>query len=111
MRAAGIWTLIVVAVWSGNVAAEAGWLPAAQIKSLTVSHHGRYMVELDSSKTLKGCSQPNMYFIDFDALGAEQSYQMLLEASIAKRPVQLYITGRCALKGISEVSSVRLPAP
>lgn len=99
---------LLLCAWSSVVSAEAGWLPASKVKTLTVSHFGRYLVELSTATESRVCSQANQFFIDFDATGAESAYRMLLEASLAERRVQLYVTGRCALKGVAEFSSVKL---
>ncbi|RCU49148.1 hypothetical protein DU002_12395 [Corallincola holothuriorum] len=102
--------LLMLIMHAPSSYADSGWLVAAPLQGLSVSNKGRYTIEMEVEKNISGCSNPRLFYIDFEAIGAEQAYQLLLRSMLAERAVQLYVTGRCALKGVAEVSAVRLPA-
>ncbi len=88
--------------------AEAGWTEAAQILSLEANLHGRILVELDVKDNPSGCKEKRLFFRESFGEGSANMYTLLLEAASNRQRVKLRVTGRCHLKGYSEISAAVL---
>jgi hypothetical protein len=83
-----------------------GWTDHAQIAELTPTIHGRYIVQLRVSDNPGGCRSKDTFYQDYGTPGSEKMYLALLEAVASDKRVRVYVTGKCGLKGYSEISSV-----
>lgn len=86
--------------------AVSGWTDYSNVNELIPTAHGRFNFKLSVTENPSGCKNKEMFFLDYSASGAEQMYDTLLQAVISGKKVRVYVTGRCELKGYSEISSV-----
>ena len=88
--------------------AVAGWTDFVPVAELTPTIHGRFLVKLEDSKNPSGCKNKEVFYRDYNIPGSEQMYDALLRAVTSGNKVRVYVTGRCDLKGYSEISSVSI---
>lgn len=88
--------------------AEAGWTQPGLVVELTPTRHKHFSFRLDIEDNPSGCRQPDRFYMDYAAAGAEFVYYTLLQASLQGKPIRAYVTGRCELKGYAEIASVTL---
>ena len=89
-----------------TVMASSGWTDYAVVTELIPSSHRRYVVSLDISKNPSDCKDKQSFYQDYDANGADQMFDTLLQATATGNTVRVYVTGKCELNGYSEISSV-----
>jgi hypothetical protein len=92
---------------SANVHGAAGWTGQGRIAEVQVNEFGRILVRLDAGGNPSGCRE-SAWFYRENSGGTDQMLEMLLAAVQAGRPVAVYVTGLCHLKGYSEISAVAL---
>jgi len=90
------------------LAGNAGWTDIATIVELTPSNQHRYTVRLNLSDNPSGCRNPDTFYQDYAAPGAEMMFRTLLEAVASGKRVRVYVSGRCELNGYAELSSVTI---
>ena len=88
--------------------AASGWTDYAWVAELTPTIHHRFLVKLEVDQNPSGCDNKVMFYQDYDAPGSEHMFRTLLEALLAGKKVRVRVTGRCALHGYSEISSVSI---
>ena len=88
--------------------AVAGWSDYVPVAELTPTIHGRFLVKLKVSENPSGCKNKEVFYRDYNIPGSEQMYDALLKAVTSGKKVRVYVTGRCDLKGYSEISSVAI---
>ena len=86
--------------------AVSGWTDYGTVAELTPTIHGRYLVKLNASGNPSGCDDKTVYYQDYALPGSDRMFSALLEAVASGMQVRVYVTGRCDLKGYSEISSV-----
>lgn len=86
--------------------ASSGWTDYAALSELIPSSHQRYVVTLATAKNPSDCKKKQSYYQDYDASGAQQMFNTLLQAIATGNQVRVYVTGKCELNGYSEISSV-----
>lgn len=86
--------------------ADSGWTDYAAITELIPTSHHRYTVSLANTKNPGGCKNKQTFYQDYDASGANQMFGTLLQATATGNEVRVYVTGKCELKGYSEITSV-----
>lgn len=86
--------------------AASGWTDYAQVEELIPTGHMRYLVQLKVRENPSGCKNKETFYQDYDAFGAEQMFNTLLEAVASVKNVRVYVTGKCGLDGYAEISSV-----
>ena len=85
--------------------ARAGWTDYARVGELVAT--GRHYYELRLAvDNPSGCREDHWYYRDYDAPGATQMLEILLEAIESDLRVRLYVTGVCNINGYAEFSSV-----
>ena len=89
-----------------SVIADSGWTDYATITELIPTSHHRYTVSLANSKNPGGCKNKQTFYQDYDATGANQMFDTLLQAIATGNEVRVYVTGKCELNGYSEITSV-----
>jgi hypothetical protein len=86
--------------------ATSGWTGYASVAELTPTMHQRYLVKLTKSENPSGCRNKEMFYQDYDTPGSKLMFRTLLEAVVSGNKVRVYVTGKCALDGYSEITSV-----
>ena len=85
----------------------AGWTGQGRIATLEVNEFGRILFRLDVGTNPAGCRETAWFYRE-NSGGSERMLDMLLAAVQAGRPVSVYVTGLCHLKGYAEISAVAL---
>lgn len=88
------------------VIADSGWTDYATITELIPTSHHRYKVSLGNTKNPGGCKDKQTFYQDYDATGAKQMFDTLLQATATGNKVRVYVSGKCELNGYSEITSV-----
>ena len=89
-----------------NLLAAAGWTDYATVSELRPTIHHRYIVKLNVSENPSGCRNKDTFYQDYIVPGSDQMFRTLLEAVTTGKQVRVFVTGKCELKGYSEISSV-----
>jgi hypothetical protein len=93
---------------SQSVFAQAGWTSETQVLEITATTAGKFIIHAKPKKNPTDCRDKNHFFLDYGLSGSQQVYKLLLEAALSKSMVKLYITGRCELFDMSELSKASL---
>ena len=102
-------SMILVAVtvlFSPAALAAAGWTDYAKMAELVPTARHYYVFRLPVEKNPSGCQDKNWFYQNYDAIGADQMFDTLLEGIKAGLRLRVYVTGVCNLDGYSEISSV-----
>lgn len=91
-----------------NASGEAGWTSYGKISELNPITAGRFLLRLDVSSNPSGCREKHRFYSDYGRAGSEYLFHALLTALGADKPVRVYVTGGCDLKGYSAISSVSI---
>lgn len=90
-----------------NVAhASAGWTDYANVAELIPTSRHYYEFKLPVGKNPAGCKEKTWFYQNYDAMGSDQMFNVLLESIKSQIRVRVYVTGVCNLHGYSEISSV-----
>ena len=92
----------------GEVLADAGWTDYVPVRELTPTIHERFILRLEAAENPSGCRSKEYFYQDYEIRGSDKMFYALLEALTSGRKVRVYVTGRCDLKGYSEISSVTI---
>ncbi len=88
--------------------ADAGWTDYVPVRELTPTIHERFIVRLAASENPSGCRSKEYFYQNYEIRGSDKMFHVLLEALASGHQVRVYVTGRCDLKGYSEISSVTI---
>ena len=103
-------TLIIAAIfWSmlpGPVLAKAGWTDYVSAAELIPTSKHYYEVRLPVSDNPSGCREKNWFYQNYETLGSDKMFEVLLESIKSGIPVRVYVTGNCNLQGYAEFNSV-----
>ena len=86
----------------------AGWTDYAPVSELNPTTHGRFIVKINVSKNPSGCRNKNIFYQDYGISGYRQMFDTFLAAVTSGKMVRVFVTGRCELKGYSEISGVSI---
>lgn len=101
--------VLLVAFAAVSVArAAAGWSEYASVAEITPTSQERYQFRLNLAKNTSGCKSPDTFYQDYDSVGSDRMYNLLLQALTDDKKVRVYVTGRCELNGYAEISAVSL---
>ncbi len=89
-------------------AGEAGWSQYTAVTELTPTDQQRYEFRLSLLKNPAGCKSPDTFYQDYDSVGSDRMYRLLLQALINEKKVRVHVTGRCELNGYAEISAVSM---
>ncbi|WP_214660518.1 hypothetical protein [sulfur-oxidizing endosymbiont of Gigantopelta aegis] len=88
--------------------AEAGWTSETQVLEIIATTAGKFIIHAQPKKNPTDCRDKNHFFLDYGLSGSQQVYKLLLDAALSKSTVKLYVTGRCELFDMSELSKASL---
>ncbi len=103
-------TTILTTVFSLSTWAGSGWTEAGHLHSLTATSQSRIVIHTNIPESSSNCRDKERYYLDYGRAGTRFIYELLLISLETGRPVQLYVTGLCELKGKSEISKARILA-
>lgn len=89
-------------------ASAAGWTGYGEVKELNPTTSGRFLLRLAVSSNPSGCRDKQWFYRDYGGAATEYLFQTLLTALSSGKQVRVYVTGRCDLKGYSDISSVSI---
>lgn len=93
-------SLISIEAW-----ADAGWTSYGVVTELNPTTSGRFIVKLDVASNPSDCKNKQLFYSDYTVTGADYMFRALLVAVTSGNKVRVYVTGKCDLKGYSEISS------
>lgn len=93
---------------SGPLQAESGWTSSTLILEITATTAGKFIIHATPKKNPTDCKDRERFYLDYGLSGANKVYDLLLDATVSQLPVKLYITGRCELFGMSELSKASI---
>ena len=99
---------LVSLVSSGTALGKAGWTDTVQVAELIPTSKHYYEVRLAVTDNPSGCRKNNWFYQNYDAIGSDQMFEVLLEGIKTGIPVRVYVTGNCNLHGYAEISSVSM---
>lgn len=100
--------LAAFAVTTPALAGEAGWSEYTTVAELTPTDQQRYEFKLNLSKNPAGCKSSDTFYQDYDSVGSDRMYNLLLQAVTNGKKVRVHVTGRCELNGYAEISVVSI---
>ena len=86
--------------------AGAGWIDGVKVVELTPTGKHYYEVRLKLTTNPSGCREKDWFYINYEARGADEMFDLLLEGIKSSLGLRVYVTGICNLHGYSEISSV-----
>jgi hypothetical protein len=98
------WLALLLAL---PVQAGSGWTESARIGEIQSDDFGRLVIRLELGSNPSGCREGG-WFIREPGPATAQILEVLLTAVRAGRPVRVYVSGVCHLKGYAEISAVSL---
>lgn len=84
----------------------AGWTDYAPVSELNPTTQGRFIVKINVSENPSGCRNKKIFYQDYSVSGHRQMFDTFLAAITSGKMVRVFVTGRCELKGYSEISGV-----
>lgn len=91
---------------STSALAEAGWTGEARVIELIPTARHYYEIHLDVARNPSGCREDDWFYLNYEARGAEQMFELFVESLKAGLRLRVYVTGVCNLKGYAEISAV-----
>jgi hypothetical protein len=99
-------TVILSLGFGDAVLAGAGWTDYVGVAELIPTSKHYYELRLPVSENPSGCREDHWFYQNYESLGSEQMFEVLLESVKSGLPVRIYVTGNCNLQGYAEFSSV-----
>ena len=101
-----ILTAIVIVLCPLEVRAGAGWTDVVPVAELLPTARHYYEVRLPVTENPSGCREKNWFYQNYQALGSEQMFAILLEGITSDIRLKVYVTGVCNLNGYAEFSAI-----
>ena len=86
--------------------ASAGWTDYVRVAELVPTAKHYYELRLPVGNNPSGCREENWFYQNYDAPGADQMFEALLESLSSDIRLRVYVTGVCNLNGYAEFSAV-----
>jgi len=86
--------------------ASAGWTDGVKVVELIPTDRHYYEIQLKVTKNPSGCRKKNWFYIDYQARGADEMFDLFIEGIQSSLRLRVYVTGVCNLNGYSEISAV-----
>ena len=86
--------------------AGAGWTGEARVIELIPTSRHYYEIHLDVSRNSSGCREKDWFYLNYEATGAEQMFELFVESLKSGLRLRVYVTGVCNLNGYAEISAV-----
>lgn len=99
-------TAIGIILCSPQVHAGAGWTDTVPVAELLPTARHYYEVRLPVTENPSGCREKNWFYQNYQALGSEQMFAVLLEGITSDIRLKVYVTGVCNLNGYAEFSAI-----
>ncbi len=93
-------------LFSQLIQAEAGWTDYVNVAELVPTGRHYYEVRLPVKKNPSGCRSETWFYQNYNSLGADKMFDVLLEGIKSSFRLRVYVTGVCNINGYSEISSV-----
>jgi hypothetical protein len=106
VRIAATGLLAAAAIAVSSALASAGWTDFVRVAELVPTSKHYYEVRLPVANNPSGCREKSWFYQNYDAPGAEQMFEVLLESLTSDIRLRVYVTGVCNLGGYAEFSSV-----
>jgi hypothetical protein len=90
----------------GAVPAAPGWSDDAKVIELIPTAKHYYEIRLKLRKNPSGCRDKDWFYVNYQARGADQMFDLFVEGVKSSLRLRVYVTGVCNLHGYSEISSV-----
>ncbi|MCW8930308.1 MAG: hypothetical protein OQL19_08740 [Gammaproteobacteria bacterium] len=87
---------------------EAGWTSSSLIKEIVATTDGKFIIHATPKSSPSDCKDKEKFYLHYNLHGADKIYKLLLDAAVSQLHVKLYITGRCELFGMSELSKASI---
>ena len=91
---------------SSAVRAAAGWTGEARVIELIPTARHYYEINLDVARNPSGCREDEWFYLNYDATGAAQMFELFVESLKSGLRLRVYVTGVCNLNGYAEISAV-----
>lgn len=91
---------------SPSASAQAGWTGQARVIELIPTSRHYYEIHLDAARNPSGCRKDDWYYLNYEATGATQMFELFVESLKSGLRLRVYVTGVCNLNGYSEISAV-----
>lgn len=105
-----VWLATLLWVFCSSVYADAGWTEKGQIQALSTTSFSRIVVLASFPDNVSDCRDKQRFYIDFGRPGSGFIHDLLLAALTSGKSIQLRVTGKCELKGMSEFSQASILA-
>ena len=89
-----------------TVRAEAGWTGDARVIELVPTARHYYEIQLDVARNPSGCREDGWFYLNYEARGSAQMFDLFVESLTSGLRLRVYVTGVCNLNGYSEISAV-----
>lgn len=89
---------------------EAEWTNSGYIQEVQATTSGVLVVRGKLGGNPSGCKDGDSYYADFSMKGTEKIFFLLLQSIATRNRVKLFVTGRCDLNGMSEISAALIHA-
>ncbi len=96
---------VMLLLWCGIAQSNSGWTDSNVINLIRATTSGKFVVKVSLSKNPSRCKDDESFYMDYSTEGADSVYLLLLQAVSTQNEVKFYVTGRCELNGMSEISS------
>lgn len=97
---------LAVSTLPPTAAASAGWTEYVRVAELVPTAKHYYELRLPVRDNPSGCREKNWFYQNYDAPGATQMFEVLLESLSTDIRLRVYVTGICNLNGYAEFSAV-----
>lgn len=95
---------------SSSAYSEAEWTNSGYIQEVQATTSGVLVVRGKMGGNPSGCKDGDSYYADYSTKGTEKIFSLLLQSIAARNRVKLFVTGRCDLNGMSEISAAAIYA-
>lgn len=93
-----------------SATAKSGWTEAGYISELEATGSGRFVIMGTLPANPSGCRNETAYYMDYAAIGADETFRLLLQSIATNNPVKLHVTGVCELNGMANINSATILA-
>ncbi len=99
---------LLILVYSMSAHAESGWTDFGKVIEMIPDSDFRYRVNINVKENPSGCRINDWFYQDYLSNGSDQMYTAILEALINERAIKVYVSGKCGIKGYSEITAVSI---